>query len=615
MSKNERRMSRQRERLASILSIAAFIFIFLTGFLTFNPLLVNAQVCEQPAGGTNYGLEFDGKFTYAGVDAPPQPFSAITIEAWVNFLDFSPNRKSIADVVRLAFAKLPDTGSTETSKLVADMYQLKDPYKWAFRVCRTESDCTAFEAAIQTPETDSWYFLAATWQVDPGNPLQAKMDLYQDGVRVGGGTTHITAVPDVLFTRIGRGNAALKAQLGEVAVSIVAKTSEQILNDYECGITPDAEEMFFYLPFDVEGSQTLCDRSGNENHGLLGATGGVDNKTDPAYVLASYSRDSTDTDGDGIPNGCDNCPDTWNPDQENRDGDSAGTACDGCPQDPLHTEYCDCVVETVTNVVGTTAEITFTYNCDPAWLVAPDCYNTAIVCRDKNGAIVPPLMRRRAPYGLVKNSYDPDDVGGDLVWFESNSTWTINCNLLELFHPQIIGSAGSITCEATFGCFTEDPDFNPATQACADQEEGCIENVWIGNTNAAPFPFSLELVEIDVKQGSDPGSFNLGSGGVLPVAVKGSAVLNVKDIEASSVLIGVNPTDTTNGCEPIRWSTKDDYNLDGYKDLSLKYEISCLDTTGEVDADPDNLQTLRVIGVKKDDTQIRGEDHRVKVLP
>jgi hypothetical protein len=38
-----------------------------------------------------------------------------------------------------------------------------------------------------------------------------------------------------------------------------------------------------------------------------------------------------DTDGDGISDGSDNCPDDANPDQEDADGDDAGDACDNCP--------------------------------------------------------------------------------------------------------------------------------------------------------------------------------------------------------------------------------------------------------------------------------------------
>src|SRR5437762_5613150 len=38
-----------------------------------------------------------------------------------------------------------------------------------------------------------------------------------------------------------------------------------------------------------------------------------------------------DSDGDGVPDGIDNCPFTYNPDQADRDSDGVGDACDNCP--------------------------------------------------------------------------------------------------------------------------------------------------------------------------------------------------------------------------------------------------------------------------------------------
>jgi hypothetical protein len=43
---------------------------------------------------------------------------------------------------------------------------------------------------------------------------------------------------------------------------------------------------------------------------------------------------TTDTDGDGIPDGTDNCRWVYNPDQKDSDGDSFGDECDPCPDDP-----------------------------------------------------------------------------------------------------------------------------------------------------------------------------------------------------------------------------------------------------------------------------------------
>ena len=45
------------------------------------------------------------------------------------------------------------------------------------------------------------------------------------------------------------------------------------------------------------------------------------------------SDEMLDTDGDGIANGVDNCPDVYNPNQYDSDGDNLGDACDNCPYD------------------------------------------------------------------------------------------------------------------------------------------------------------------------------------------------------------------------------------------------------------------------------------------
>jgi N-acetylneuraminic acid mutarotase len=46
---------------------------------------------------------------------------------------------------------------------------------------------------------------------------------------------------------------------------------------------------------------------------------------------------AVDSDGDGIPDACDNCPNVFNPDQADADGDGIGDACDPCPNDPTNS--------------------------------------------------------------------------------------------------------------------------------------------------------------------------------------------------------------------------------------------------------------------------------------
>jgi hypothetical protein len=53
-------------------------------------------------------------------------------------------------------------------------------------------------------------------------------------------------------------------------------------------------------------------------------------------VITRASGSPVDSDGDGIPDEEDNCPNTPNADQADTDGDGSGDECDTCPADPLN---------------------------------------------------------------------------------------------------------------------------------------------------------------------------------------------------------------------------------------------------------------------------------------
>ena len=80
-------------------------------------------------------------------------------------------------------------------------------------------------------------------------------------------------------------------------------------------------------------------------------------------------------------------------------------------------------------------------------------------------------------------------------------------------------------------------------------------------------------VEIDVKPGSDPNSVNTNSKGVLPVAILGSEIFDVTQIDQSSIFAYTTSVDAFVDAWvafPLRCSVED-VNGDGILDLNCKF--------------------------------------------
>ncbi|HOW72592.1 MAG TPA: right-handed parallel beta-helix repeat-containing protein [Phycisphaerae bacterium] len=82
------------------------------------------------------------------------------------------------------------------------------------------------------------------------------------------------------------------------------------------------------IPVDLAGSTRFIDNPFTSDTG---------NGTAPIVDMGAYEFQATgDSDGDGIPDGQDNCPSTSNTDQRDSDQDGKGDVCDPCPDDPYN---------------------------------------------------------------------------------------------------------------------------------------------------------------------------------------------------------------------------------------------------------------------------------------
>src|SRR4029077_6350564 len=104
---------------------------------------------------------------------------------------------------------------------------------------------------------------------------------------------------------------------------------------------------------------SLCTEQATCSDGVC--QGGVPKNCDDGNACTTDSCDpsrgcvhtptSPDTDGDGVPDPCDNCPAVPNATQLDTDHDGFGDACDNCPTVPNPAQNADACLEAVTGIV------------------------------------------------------------------------------------------------------------------------------------------------------------------------------------------------------------------------------------------------------------------------
>lgn len=131
-------------------------------------------------------------------------------------------------------------------------------------------------------------------------------------------------------------------------------------------------------------------------------------------------------------------------------------------------------------------------------------------------------------------------------------------------------------------------------------------------------PLALELqVPVDVKPGSCPNPLSVGSRGVLPAAILGTATFDVTEVDPATVRL--------EGVAPLRWALEDvaapfepftgkaeamdctTEGPDGFLDLTLKFEVTEV-VTAMGEAQDGEVVVLTLHGALHDGTPIVGED-------
>lgn len=113
-------------------------------------------------------------------------------------------------------------------------------------------------------------------------------------------------------------------------------------------------------------------------------------------------------------------------------------------------------------------------------------------------------------------------------------------------------------------------------------------------------------VNIDVKPGSDPNSFNCGNKGVLPVAILGSATFDATMVDVSTVTL-----ETPNGpigAQGRGLRSKSDVNGDGLRDLVVDFGSSAVSRGIGCPLRQNTIVPVEVRGMTLDGTSFFGSD-------
>ncbi len=285
-----------------------------------------AEGNAMDSAGTNHGTLVNGA-TFAG-GCVGQTFILDGMDDYVSVPD-SPSLRPVNVTLEGWFNFSPPVSGTQVliSKTVgtgdSDSYVMWWANDSLTATIGDSVDTLPHLEYVWTPVAGHWYHLAFTFD-EPTDTAR----LYIDGVLVASGTTarlmDYDGHPVIIGAEIENESLAFffNGRIDEVRIYDRALNVSEIQANYECA--------GMCLDTDGDGVSDSFDNCPNTpNPGQEDAdTDGIGDACDNCPTIANANQ--LDADTDSVGDVCDNCPIVANPNQADTDGDNIGDACDSC---------------------------------------------------------------------------------------------------------------------------------------------------------------------------------------------------------------------------------------------------------------------------------------------